>query len=58
VIFGDFRQLMPRPYCEIVLVATAFLCGALWALNAKGDTKPAGLRTLILKSVSDRPFLP
>ena len=56
VVFGDFRQLMPRPYCEIVLVATAFLCGALVGFEREKGHKPAGLRTLILICVGSAVF--
>jgi len=56
VIFGDFRQLMPRPYCEIVLVATAFLRGALVGFERERGHKPAGLRTLILICVGSAIF--
>jgi putative Mg2+ transporter-C (MgtC) family protein len=56
VLFGDLRQLMPRPYCEIVLVATAFLCGALVGFEREKEHKPAGLRTLILICVGSAIF--
>ncbi|MGB8298433.1 MAG: MgtC/SapB family protein [Polyangia bacterium] len=56
VIFGDLRQLMPRPYCEFVLVATAFLCGALVGFERERGHKPAGLRTLILICVGSATF--
>jgi putative Mg2+ transporter-C (MgtC) family protein len=56
VIFGDLRQLMPRPYSEIALVATAFLCGALVGFERERGHKPAGLRTLILICVGSAIF--
>ena len=56
VIFGDFRQLVPRPFCEFVLVATAFLCGALVGFERERERKPAGLRTLILICVGSAIF--
>ena len=56
MLFGDLRQLMPRPYCEIVLVATAFLCGALVGFERERGHKPAGLRTLILICVGSATF--
>ena len=56
VIFGDLRQLMPRPYCEFVLVATAFLCGALVGFEREKEHKPAGLRTIILICVGSAIF--
>jgi len=56
VLFGDLRQLMPRPYSEIVLVATAFLCGALVGFERERGHKPAGLRTLILICVGSAIF--
>ncbi len=56
VVFGDIRQLMPRPYCEFVLVATAFLCGALVGFEREKEHKPAGLRTIILICVGSAIF--
>jgi putative Mg2+ transporter-C (MgtC) family protein len=56
VLFGDLRQLMPRPYCEFVLVATSFLCGALVGFEREKGHKPAGLRTLILICVGSTIF--
>ena len=56
VLFGDLRQLVSRPYCEIVLVATAFLCGALVGFERERGHKPAGLRTLILICVGSAIF--
>jgi putative Mg2+ transporter-C (MgtC) family protein len=56
VVFGDLRQVMPRPYCEMVLVATAFLCGALVGFEREKEHKPAGLRTLILICVGSAIF--
>jgi putative Mg2+ transporter-C (MgtC) family protein len=56
VIFGDVRQLMPPPYCEFVLVATAFLCGALVGFEREKGHKPAGLRTIILICVGSAIF--
>ena len=56
MIFGDLRQLMPRPYSEIALVATAFLCGALVGFERERGHKPAGLRTLILICVGSAIF--
>jgi putative Mg2+ transporter-C (MgtC) family protein len=56
VIFGDLRQLVPRPYCEFVLVATAFLCGALVGFEREKGHKPAGLRTIILICVGSAIF--
>jgi putative Mg2+ transporter-C (MgtC) family protein len=56
VIFGDLRQLVPSPYCEFVLVATAFLCGALVGFEREKEHKPAGLRTLILICVGSTIF--
>lgn len=47
---------MPRPYCEFVLVATAFLCGALVGFEREKGHKPAGLRTLILICVGSTIF--
>jgi putative Mg2+ transporter-C (MgtC) family protein len=55
-VLGDFRQLMPRPYCEIVLMATAFLCGALVGFEREKGHKAAGLRTLILICVGSAIF--
>jgi putative Mg2+ transporter-C (MgtC) family protein len=48
VLLGDLHQIMPRPSCEIVLVATSFLCGALVGFEREKGRKAAGLRTLIL----------
>jgi putative Mg2+ transporter-C (MgtC) family protein len=56
VIFGDLRQLVPAPYCEFVLVATSFLCGALVGFEREKEHKPAGLRTLILICVGSTIF--
>ena len=56
VVFGDLRQLIPPFYCEIVLVATAFLCGALVGFEREKGHKPAGLRTLILICVGSAIF--
>ena len=56
MVFGDLRQVMPRPYSEMVLVATAFLCGALVGFEREKGHKPAGLRTLILISVGSAIF--
>jgi putative Mg2+ transporter-C (MgtC) family protein len=56
VIFGDFRRLMPPPYSEMVLVAMAFLCGALVGLEREKEHKPAGLRTIILICVGSAIF--
>ena len=56
VVFGDLRQLVPPLYCAIVLVATAFLCGALVGFERERGHKPAGLRTLILICVGSAIF--
>jgi len=56
VVFGDFRHVIPRPYCEMVLIATAFLCGALVGFEREKGHKPAGLRTLILICVGSAVF--
>ena len=56
MVFGDLRQVMPRPYCEFVLVATAFLCGALVGFEREKGHKPAGLRTIILICVGSAIF--
>jgi putative Mg2+ transporter-C (MgtC) family protein len=56
VVFGDFRHLMPQPYSEMVLVAVAFLCGALVGLEREKEHKPAGLRTIILICVGSAIF--
>lgn len=46
--FGDLRQILPRPSCEILLVATSFLCGAVVGFEREKERKAAGLRTHIL----------
>ena len=56
IVFGDLRQLMPRPYSEMVLVAAAFLCGALVGFEREREHKPAGLRTIILICVGSAIF--
>ena len=55
-VFGDLRQVLPRPFCEIVLVAASFLCGALVGIEREKEHKPAGLRTLILICVGSAIF--
>jgi putative Mg2+ transporter-C (MgtC) family protein len=47
-LLGDLRALVPRPWSEIFLVATSFVCGALVGIERERQDKPAGLRTLIL----------
>ena len=46
--FGDLRQILPRPYCEIVLLVASFLCGAVVGFEREKERKAAGLRTHIL----------
>ncbi len=56
VFFGDLRQILPRPYCEILLLATSFLCGAVVGFEREKERKAAGLRTHILICVGSALF--
>lgn len=56
VFLGDLRQILPRPYCEIVLLATSFLCGAVVGFEREKERKAAGLRTHILICVGSALF--
>jgi putative Mg2+ transporter-C (MgtC) family protein len=54
--FGDLRLILPRPYCEIVLMATSFVCGAVVGSEREKERKAAGLRTHILICVGSALF--
>jgi putative Mg2+ transporter-C (MgtC) family protein len=54
--FGDLRQILPRPVCEILLLATSFLCGAVVGFEREKGRKAAGLRTHILICVGSALF--
>jgi putative Mg2+ transporter-C (MgtC) family protein len=54
--FGDLRQILPRPACEVLLMATSFLCGAVVGFEREKERKAAGLRTHILICVGSALF--
>jgi putative Mg2+ transporter-C (MgtC) family protein len=54
--FGDLRLLLPRPTCEILLMATSFICGAVVGFEREKERKAAGLRTHILICVGSALF--
>jgi putative Mg2+ transporter-C (MgtC) family protein len=54
--FGDLRQILPRPTCEFLLMATSFLCGAMVGFEREKERKAAGLRTHILICVGSALF--
>jgi hypothetical protein len=47
-IFGDLRQLLGPPWSECLLILSSFICGAIVGVERERQSKPAGLRTLIL----------
>jgi putative Mg2+ transporter-C (MgtC) family protein len=48
VALGDLHQVVGTPWCEIVCILMAFVCGAVVGFEREKGHKPAGLRTQIL----------
>src|SRR5262249_13859931 len=52
----DWHQMIPRPWCEIVLTLVAILCGLIVGAERERKDKPAGLRTMTLVSLGSCVF--
>jgi putative Mg2+ transporter-C (MgtC) family protein len=48
VALGDLHQVVSTPWCEIISILMAFVCGAIVGFEREKGHKPAGLRTQIL----------
>jgi putative Mg2+ transporter-C (MgtC) family protein len=48
VALGDLHRVVPTPWCEVISILVAFLCGAIVGFEREKGHKPAGLRTQIL----------
>jgi putative Mg2+ transporter-C (MgtC) family protein len=55
-VLGDLRHILSPAWANVVLVVTAFSCGAMVGLERQREHKPAGLRTLILICVGSAIF--
>jgi putative Mg2+ transporter-C (MgtC) family protein len=47
-LWGNWRELLPSPWLQMVLALVAVACGAMVGGERQRHEKPAGLRTLIL----------
>jgi putative Mg2+ transporter-C (MgtC) family protein len=48
VALGDLHQVVSTPWCEVISILMAFVCGAIVGFEREKGHKPAGLRTQIL----------
>jgi putative Mg2+ transporter-C (MgtC) family protein len=48
VALGDLHQVVSSPWCEVISILMAFVCGAIVGFEREKGHKPAGLRTQIL----------
>ena len=55
-VWGNVHQIIPSPWCEIIAVLAAFVCGAVVGFERERGHKPAGLRTQILICVGSAIF--
>jgi putative Mg2+ transporter-C (MgtC) family protein len=55
-VFGNVQGVLPSPWCQIVCISIAFLCGAIVGFERERGHKPAGLRTQILICVGSAIF--
>jgi putative Mg2+ transporter-C (MgtC) family protein len=56
VALGDLHHVVASPWCEVISVLMAFLCGAIVGIEREKGGKPAGLRTQILICVGSAIF--
>jgi putative Mg2+ transporter-C (MgtC) family protein len=47
-LFGDWQQLMPKPWANVALALVAVFCGSVVGLERERKDKPAGMLTLAL----------
>lgn len=54
--FGDLYKVLPLPFCGVVLVSCAILCGVLIGLEREHRSKPAGVKTVSLICIGSTIF--
>lgn len=56
VALGDLHRVVTSPWCELISILMAFVCGAIVGFEREKGHKPAGLRTQILICVGSAIF--
>jgi putative Mg2+ transporter-C (MgtC) family protein len=56
VAVGDLHRVVATPWCEVICIVMAFVCGAIVGFEREKGHKPAGLRTQILICVGSAIF--